>query len=105
MANITEVDNSVTQLRLLGNAYAELSIWKTSALPGYHWGRPELPAPEPVSDIGFTLKSVTAAKRQHRLGLYIAEYQLGHQPHPQLHTRPEHNASPGSTGRFGIAAE
>ena len=29
MANITEVDNKVTQLRLLGNAYAELSIWKS----------------------------------------------------------------------------
>ncbi|QHV95918.1 SusC/RagA family TonB-linked outer membrane protein [Spirosoma endbachense] len=29
VANITEVDNRVTQLRLLGNAYAELSIWKT----------------------------------------------------------------------------
>ena len=29
VANITEVDNRVTQLRLLGNAYAELSIWKS----------------------------------------------------------------------------
>ena len=29
VANITEVDNNVTQLRLLGNAYAELSLYKT----------------------------------------------------------------------------
>ncbi|SOD99323.1 SusC/RagA family TonB-linked outer membrane protein [Spirosoma fluviale] len=29
VANITEVDNRVTQLRLLGSAYAELSIWKS----------------------------------------------------------------------------
>jgi TonB-linked SusC/RagA family outer membrane protein len=29
VANITEVDNKVTQLRLLGNAYVELSIWKS----------------------------------------------------------------------------
>ena len=29
VANITEADNRVTQLRLLGNAYAELSIWKS----------------------------------------------------------------------------
>ena len=29
VANITEVDNRVTQLRVLGNAYAELSIWKS----------------------------------------------------------------------------
>ncbi|WP_332367592.1 TonB-dependent receptor [Spirosoma telluris] len=29
VANITEADNRVTQLRLLGNAYVELSIWKS----------------------------------------------------------------------------
>lgn len=29
VANITEVDNNVTQLRLLGNAYAELALYKT----------------------------------------------------------------------------
>ncbi len=29
VANINEVDNNVTQLRLLGNAYAELSLYKT----------------------------------------------------------------------------
>ena len=29
VANITEADNRVTQLRLLGSAYAELSIWKS----------------------------------------------------------------------------
>ncbi|WP_338875641.1 TonB-dependent receptor [Spirosoma sp. SC4-14] len=29
VANITEADNQVTQLRLLGNAYAELAIWKS----------------------------------------------------------------------------
>ncbi|QJD78783.1 SusC/RagA family TonB-linked outer membrane protein [Spirosoma rhododendri] len=29
VANITEVDNNVSQLRLLGNAYAELAIYKT----------------------------------------------------------------------------
>ncbi len=29
LANITEVDNNVTQLRLLGNAYAELALYKT----------------------------------------------------------------------------
>ncbi|WP_080236883.1 SusC/RagA family TonB-linked outer membrane protein [Spirosoma rigui] len=29
VANITEADNRVTQLRLLGNAYAELAIWKS----------------------------------------------------------------------------
>ncbi|GAB3993601.1 TonB-dependent receptor [Spirosoma daeguense] len=29
VANITEADNKVSQLRLLGNAYAEFAIWKT----------------------------------------------------------------------------
>ena len=28
VANINEIDNKVTQLRLLGNAYAELALWK-----------------------------------------------------------------------------